>query len=155
MESLNGVGPLKYFSEPLRSQLYARVQRIGPQLDGLINYDLAGRLSGNWYASPVSSSQAFAFVYDTYDPSRVLISSSGLPVGVYEIAANDPLPRDVSVASGKVLYSLARTNGGPNPPHDSIPVFLLVQLTDDAHLRSEFFSTRQTEFTAAARNWVR
>ena len=153
-ESLNADAPLKYFSEPVRSQLYARVQRIGPQLDGLINYDVAGRLSGNWFLQG-NTTLALAFVYDTYDPSRVLISSSGLPVGVYEIAAGDPAPRDVSVASGKVLYTLARTNGGPNPPHDSIPVFLLVQLTDDTHLLSEAFSARPSDFTAAARHWVR
>jgi len=153
-ESLNADAPLKYFSEPVRSQLYARVQRLGSQLDGLINYDVAGRLSGNWFLQG-NTALAFAFVYDTYDPSRVLISSSGLPVGVYEIAAGDPAPRDVSAASGKVIYSLARTNGGPNPPHDSIPVFLLVQMTDDTHLRSEFFSARPADFTAAARMWIR
>lgn len=153
-ESLNADAPLKYFSEPLKSQLYARVQRLGSQLDGLINYDVAGRLSGNWY-STTNSSLAFSFVYDTYDPSRVLISSTGAPVGVYEIAATDPLPRDVSVASGKVLYTLARTHGGPNPPHDSIAVFLLVQLTDDTHMRSEVFSARPSDFSSAARTWVR
>jgi len=154
MESLNADAPLKYFSEPLKSQLYARVQRLGPQLDGLINYDVAGRLSGNWFLQG-NTSLAIAFVYDTYDPSRVLISSSGLPLGVYELSPGDPAPRDVSVTSGKVLYALARTNNGPNPPHDSIPVYLLVQLTDDTHLLSESFSARPSDFPPAARHWTR
>ena len=153
-EDLHGDVPLKYFAEPLRSQLYARVQRLGPDLDGAFNYDIAGRLSGNWYAtidgSPIS------FCYDTYDPSRVLISiGSGSTQGVYGIRAGDPSPRDVSTSSGKVLYTLARTQSGQNPPIDSIVVYLLVQLTDDTHLRTEFFSARPADFTSAARTWTR
>jgi len=153
-ESLHGDVPLKYFSDPLRSQLYARVQRLGPELDGAFNYDSAGRLSGNWFSSVDGS--PISFCNDTYDPSRALISiASGSTQGVYGISASDPAPRDVSAASGKVIYTLARTQSGANPPIDSVAVYLLVQLTDDTHIRTEFFSARPADFTSAARVWAR
>ena len=50
-ETLHADAPLKYYEEPLRSQLYSRVQRIGPDLDGRIDFDVAGRLSGAWFHS--------------------------------------------------------------------------------------------------------
>ena len=49
-ETLYGDGPLKYFEEPLRSQLYAKVDRDGSERDGRIDYDVKGTLSGNWFA---------------------------------------------------------------------------------------------------------
>ena len=35
--------------EPLRSALYARVRRAGPDKDGKIDCDVPGRLVGNWF----------------------------------------------------------------------------------------------------------
>ena len=115
-ETVHSDGPLKFFAEPLRSQLYAKVQRIGPDLDGKIDFDVAGRLSGNWFDE--GDSTPLAFVYDTYDPAQVRISVPDdlLPSGVFSIAASDPLPRDVSVASGKVRYSIAPSHTGPPSP---------------------------------------
>ena len=46
--TVHGDAPLPYFDEPLRSRLYARVQRIGGDLDGRFDFDVAGRLVGNW-----------------------------------------------------------------------------------------------------------
>ena len=40
---------LKYFTEPARSTLYAKVGREGSDKDGKINFDQAGRLAGNWF----------------------------------------------------------------------------------------------------------
>lgn len=47
--TVHGDAPLPYFDEPLRSRLYARVQRIGGDLDGRFDFDVAGRLVGNWF----------------------------------------------------------------------------------------------------------
>jgi hypothetical protein len=49
-ETLHADGPLKYFEGALHDQLYAKVQRLGSELDGRIGYDVAGSLSGNWYS---------------------------------------------------------------------------------------------------------
>ncbi len=154
-DSLHADAPLKYFSEPLRSQLYARVERLGADLDGTINYDVAGRLSGNWFAT-VNTALPFSFVYDTYDPSRVLLSiGSGTLQGVWSIAPSDPAPRDVSVASGKVLYTVRHTQSGPHPALDATPVYFLIQMTDDTHMRSELSTVPLTDFSAAVRTWTR
>lgn len=42
-ESLHGDAPLKYFGEPLRSQMYAKVNRIGADKDGQFQFDIDGR----------------------------------------------------------------------------------------------------------------
>lgn len=152
-DTLHADGPLKYFEEPLRSQLYARVERLGEEKDGRIDFDIAGRLSGNWF---VGGAQAvLSFAYDTYDPSQVRISTArGNPQGVFSIADTDPLPRDVSPASGIVRYTLKRAiTGRPRftLAETGIVGYMLVQMTDDMRLRMEMFraGTPPTEFTTS------
>ncbi len=146
--------PLKYFDEPLRSQLYAKVERLGPELDGKIDYDIPGRLSGNWFTS---DSIPLVFAYHWYDPARVVISVSGglLRNGVYGIAGADPLPRDVSVASGLVRYTLS---GASAQVVTGVPTArMLVQMLDDQRIRVEMFdlSANAAAFTDNARVFVR
>jgi hypothetical protein len=45
---LYGDSPLKYFVEPYRSQLYAKVLREGEDKDGKFCYDQRGKLIGTW-----------------------------------------------------------------------------------------------------------
>ncbi len=152
-DTLHADAPLKYFDEPLRSQLYAKVQRLGSDLDSKIDFDVAGRLVGNWFLGP-GDSIPLVFVYDTYDPSKVLIAVGS---GVYSIAATDPLPRDVSVASGKVRYALTNSNSGT--PHGNVgtSAYMLVQMIDDTHVKEEIFSPSSppTDFTSSARTYSR
>ena len=92
-----------------------------------------------------------------YDPARVLISAGDDPLpGVYSIAADDPDPRSVSVASGKVLYTLARSTTGPYASLPGIAGRLLVQMIDDAHIREEMFVDQPAaDFTPASRIFSR
>jgi hypothetical protein len=155
-ESLHADAPLKYYEEPLRGQLYARVQCIGADRDGTIDFDLAGRLSGNWFVQ--GGTAPLAFVYDTYDPTQVRISAAnGLSqVGVFAIAPGDPMPRDVSVASGKVRYTITRSQTGP--PFIGAPAGrLLVQMLDDQRIQAEMFpvGAGADDFTGASRLFVR
>lgn len=153
-DALHADAPLKYYAEPVRSQLYGRVQRMGPDLDGTTNYDVAGRLSGNWFATVGASPVSFA--YDTWDPARVLISlGTGSMLGVFGIAAGDPAPRDVSAATGVVLYTIRRTYNGPTPPTTGTTAWMLVQMTDDTHMRLELFTSRPVDFTSSARTFSR
>ena len=155
-DTIHADAPLKYFEEPLRSQLYARVQRLGPDLDGKIDYDIAGRLSGNWF---IGQTPLVAFVYDTYDPSKVVIAASaGTLQGVFGIAAGDPLPRDVSPRSGRVLYTLSRAiTGPPKPGTGGVVGYMLVEMTDDTHIRMQTFpgATPPTDFTSSAGTYSR
>jgi hypothetical protein len=146
--------PLKYFDEPLRSQLYAKVERVGAELDGTIYYDIPGRLSGNWFTADAIP---LVFAYHWYDPARVVISVSGglLRNGVYGIAATDPLPRDVSVASGMVRYTLS---GAYAPIVTGTPTArMLVQMLDDQRVRVEMFelSASASAFTGNAMVFTR
>lgn len=148
--------PLKYYMEPLRSQLYAKVQRIGSERDGKIDYDIAGRLSGNWFTP---DSIPLVFGYNTYDPTDVVISvSAGLArTGLYAIAPADPLPRDVSVASGMVRYTLAGSHMGPGSRTGTTVARMLVQMLDDQRIRMEMFSASEAAdtFTISAGVFVR
>lgn len=148
-DTIHADAPLKYFAEPLRSQLYARVQRLGADLDGKIDYDIAGRLAGNWF---IATNAVMSFAYDTCDPSSVRIATSvGFVQGVFAIAPGDPRPADVSTSSGRVLYTLSRAITGPPKTGTNTTVgYLLVELTDATHLRMQTFTGRPADFTAAA-----
>ena len=145
--------PIAYFVEPLRSQLYALVPRVGADRDGRIDYDMAGRLVGNWFLDglapslsqfPAAWSQHLAFTYDNYDPAQVRISIGGTVAspGVFTIPASAPLPKDVAVVSGRVAYPLlfAGPPGGIALPPPTFPQqTMLVQMIDDVTIRVEVF----------------
>ena len=162
--------PLAYFAEPLRSQMYAQVQRIGADRDGRINYDIAGKLSGNWYLqgldpsisqNPSAWPMQLAFVYDNYDPSRLRISIGGtlsMP-GVFDPGPGVPDFGSVSPASGKIVYPLLLPlapgrSSGPQPQQG----IMIVQMLDESTVRVETVAgstAGSAEFSAAARTYVR
>ncbi|CAN5457048.1 hypothetical protein BH11PSE11_BH11PSE11_03290 [soil metagenome] len=155
-DSLHADAPLKYFDEPLRSQLYAKVQRLGTECDGKINYDVAGTLSGNWFIE--FGTAPLSFAYDTYDPTQVRISAPGVLTksGVFSIASGDPAPSNVSLASGKVQYTLSYSRTGPPTVGDPV-ARLLVQMLDSTRIKVEIFNlpSSAVDFTANARVFVR
>jgi hypothetical protein len=153
-DTIHTDAPLKYFEEPLKSALYSRVQRIGSERDGRIDYDVAGRLAGNWFIAN-SQTAAAAFAYDTYDPDRVVICTAvGTLQGVWNIAATDPAPRDVSPSTGRVLYTLSRSITGP-PVATTVSGYMLIEMTDATHIKMETFTARPADFTAAAGTFAR
>lgn len=152
-DTLHADAPLKYVAEPLRSALYTKVQRLGAELDGRTNYDKAGTLSGNWFTTTGSFSMSFA--YDTYDPARPLVSAGvGTHQGVFGFASTDPLPDAVTVSSGCVMYTLHRTYPGPARVVGA-PFWMLVEMTDNTHIRVETFTTPPTDFTDRALSLLR
>ena len=161
-DTLHADGPLKYFQEPLRSQLYARVQRIGGDLDGKIDHDVAGRLSGNWFEDLPGTSFSVSFVYDTYDPAQVRIGmttfGAGLSLtGTFTTGPGEPLPRDVSMASGIVRYSLIPSRTGL-PIGFAQPAFrMLVQMLSDRRIQLEILpaGSTATDFSANAKPFNR
>ena len=156
-DTLHADAPLKYFAEPLRSQLYAKVQRVGADLDGVVNEDVVGRLAGNWYQD--LSATPIAFALDTYDSSQTRISIAAIfgitRTGVYSIGAGEPSPRDVSSASGPLVYTLTTSRTG-------LPVVggpagrLLVQMLDDQHVQVELLADgAAAAFTSNAVRYTR
>ena len=153
-DSLHADAPLKYYEEPLRTTLYDKVQRLGSERDGKIDFDVPGRLSGNWFVQGGSAS--LSFVYDTYDPSQVRISvTSGFTVsGVFSIAAGELDPRSVSPADGKVRYALSRSITGPNPASGGPVARMLVQMLDGQRIQVETFGLAEGADAFTSRSWI-
>ncbi len=166
--TVHGDAPLPYFDEPLRSRLYGRVQRLGSDLDGRFDFDVTGRLAGNWFheslpvsdsASPSSWSRHLSFVFDNYDPSRVRVAIGGtLPlVGAFAVPAGVPDPREVTPTSGRVVYRLLMP-GGPGDAPGPQRGILAVEMLDATTLQVEVLpdgAATDLSFTTAARRYVR
>jgi hypothetical protein len=161
-ESLHGDAPLKYFAEPNRSQLYGLVRRSSGDRDGTFNYDIPGRLSGNWFWEqlPIAQTQNssnwslhLSFAYDNFDPASLRIASGGFLgfVAAPAVAPGTLEPRDVSPDTGKVVYRLL-FGGGTN-----VTGVMIVQMLDANRIRIEYQSGDRTtaDFTANARIYVR
>jgi len=163
-DTLTADAPLTYFDEPVRSALYARVQRIGGELDGRISYDVAGTLAGNWFADDLAVSESargddptvgmrqLAFVKDTRIADRLRISIGGFGMlGVYGVPAETADFSTVTPASGVVTYRLLSPEGTDQQG------LLIVQMVDTTHIRVEAFRGGGTSasFSAAARIYLR
>jgi hypothetical protein len=169
-DHLTADGPLKYFAEPVRSALYAKVRRSGSELDGRIAYDVAGTLAGNWFAEdlPVEISgrggdqaigmRKLTFGRDVFSPQYPRISIGGLgATGLYAVPANTPEFSTITPASGVVAIPLLGP-GAPFDPPGAQQGLLLVQLLDATSLRIEAFpgslATSGT-FTSQAQLYLR
>jgi hypothetical protein len=125
-ETIHTDSPYKYFEQPLRDSLYARVTRTGPDKDGKIDFDIPGRLVGGWFLrglplgeasqNPSAWSQHLAFVYDMNNPTAARIAIGGRLTmqGVYGIMQPAPDPSTISTGSGKIGYKLISPFDFPN-----------------------------------------
>lgn len=114
------------FKQPLRAKLLALDIRKAAPRTGRIDYDVDGRLVGNWFrrgtswyggtcdrsASPSGCDYwggHLSVVYDVLDPSqiRVSVGDFGGEARQFGVRGNAPDPSAVSQASGLVKYELA------------------------------------------------
>lgn len=128
---IHTVDPFDYFSEPIKTQLLAKNLRQAEPRGGKIDYDIDGRLVGNWfventkgYAGTGKDFSGYwkthaAFAYDYIDPTHIIVSLGSysdiaLQSGAgqdniqlqYSVKGNSPDPKDVSVSFGLVKYEL-------------------------------------------------
>lgn len=108
--------PFLYFSEPLKSQLEALSLRTDPPLGGRIDYDIAGRLIGNWFEEGTAyrgddpwqySDTHLSIAPDYIDPDFIIVSM-GLFAGEarqFGVRGNAPNPAGVGVGT-LVKYEL-------------------------------------------------
>ena len=149
LDTLYARSPFPYFTEPIRSALYAKVQRSGGDLNGKINYDADGTLSGNWFAEDLPLSQSssnelgvgtrqLALARDVRFPDRQRVSVGGFGfTGLYGVSPEAPDFAAITPASGAVAYRLLET-GEPGGPAGTRQLGLLVvQLLDARRLRVE------------------
>ena len=114
-----------YFQEPLRTTLRGKSERTIEPVSGKIDYDIDGRLVGNWFVEGTGGYSGgpgdywlthLAIAYDHISPDIVLISipNSGINDAdvcnvcgnVYGVKGNGPNPAHVNVATGLVTYEL-------------------------------------------------
>ena len=165
-QTLHCVSPWKYFTEPIRTDLYARIRRVprAADKDGHIDYDVPGKLVGSWFHETVPKTtetsgpngwpKSLAFAYDYKDPSLVRVSIGGTIAtpGVWTIPADAPRPETVSPASGIVTYRLLYTEGLTQSG------LMLVEMLDASRIRVQVFENTQATsaaFTSAAQIYVR
>ena len=166
-QTLYAVNPFKYFVEPLRSQLYAMQYRApNAPRDPRIDMDISGRLVGNWYeesvpntsdgsSGPIGWPKTLAFVYDNYDPTLPRIAIGGTISDVFTGTIPDNAPRfeNVSVASGKVTYSVRYTMSTQFQWG-----LMIVQMLADDRIRVQVFqdaSSSSGEFDSRAHIYLR
>lgn len=110
--------PYQYFNDSIRTMLLAKNPRIIEPRGGKIDFDRDGYLSGNWFAegtpliweasSYLYADNQIAFVYDMFDPLKVVISCGGTLAAspfAYKVMEG-PDPAFITPSSGLVKYRL-------------------------------------------------
>ncbi len=114
---IHTVDMFDYFVEPIRSQLLSKNLRQVQPRGGKIDFDIDGRLVGNWFVENTNGYSGryglgpdywethLSFAYNAIDPSLVTVSIGDFKGGPKQFAVkgNSPDPADVSVSSGIVI----------------------------------------------------
>ncbi len=117
---IHTVDPTDYFVEPIKSQILAKNPRTAEPRGGKIDYDLDGKLIGNWFLEGTNGYAGvetqpnywvghLAFAPNAYDPSQFIISMGEFEERYskqYAIKGNLPDPATVGVSSAQVEYEL-------------------------------------------------
>lgn len=163
---IHSVAPFHYFAEPLRSQILAKNPRTTEPRGGKIDFDIDGKLVGNWFKEGTDFSGGkeklpvfcgdnlcpywaghLAFVYDFVHPDEIRISFgdyTGLnPQGPYGIK-NKLDPAMISIKDGLVKFELFaapdkdESLAGVTELGDPAGV-MLVEMIDGRKLKMEVF----------------
>jgi hypothetical protein len=152
------VDPFDYIDEPLRKQLIAKCARKTPPFGGRIDYDIDGKLIGNWYEQGTGGYAGLnrridywvghlAIVYHHLDPKIIVFS-----IGNYDgraaqfwVKGNKPDPATIGVKDGVVTYELIYGQLGSTgqsqqrPDADQVQGVVLCQVLPDRRLKFEAF----------------
>jgi len=152
-----------YFKEPLRSQLLEKNMRTAEPLGGKIDYDIKGKIVGNWFeeGSYGGTENADYFkghlsiVYDSMDPDHIVVSIGEFDgrASQFGVKTNSPDPKDIGVGQ-LVKYELVPYDhyiGNRKwefsefstelkaKNQDEVRGVALFQLEEDRKLKIEFF----------------
>ena len=115
----------EYFNEPIRSKLIEKSLRTTEPISGKIDYDIDGKLVGNWflegsdgYSGDYTNNERYwlghlSIVYDAYDTDTIILSIAnyeGEDSRQYAVKGNSPDPASIGVDSGLIKYELVRYN---------------------------------------------
>lgn len=166
-----------YFREPELSQILEITPRQISPRGGKIDYDIEGRIVGNWFLEGTTSytqwSRQLAIVYSHIWGDRITIADGspmrdvpgsegpGYP-DVWWVKGNSPLPETAGVGYGIVKYTLIhgkdlRDTGEYIDELKPVEGVMLVEMIDPGRIRVEVFKGTATAdgFTSAAKIYVR
>lgn len=115
---IHTVDPYDYYSEELATLLTAKNLRIVEPIAGKIDYDIDGKLVGNWfeegtnwYGGQQGSSYwktHLSVVYNHIDPSAIIVSIGDFSgeSRQYGVRGNSPDPAEIGVVDGLIKYEL-------------------------------------------------
>ncbi len=172
------VDPFDYVDEPLRSTLLAFNARQAKPRGGKIDYDIAGRLVGNWYRVGTGGYAGLngrwdywvghlTLAYHHLDPTQIIVSLGdvGGRARQFAVRGNSPDPARITASDGLVKYELVAPNidsrtGKAYPDyHERFYGVLLVQLVEDRKLQLEVFPDQTPDqvrgFTDQVRTYER
>jgi len=172
------VDPFDYVDEPLRGKLLTKNARKIPPFGGRIDYDIDGKLVGNWYEEGTGGYAGLnrridywvghlSIVYHHLDPKIIVCS-----IGNYDSRAlqfwvkdNQPDPAKIGEQDGVVKYELLYGQLGSNgqiqkrQDADQVQGTVLAQVLPGRKLKFEVFpgklGTEVSAFTEAARFYER
>jgi len=174
---IHTVNPFDYFDEPLKSTLLAKNPRKAKPRGGKIDYDIDGKLAGNWFLENTNGYAGagdprgywmghLAIVYHHIFPQKIVVSIGDFDGRMRQFFVKDnmPDPAQVSSASRWVKYELIPENvGSSGQPQEGVDTrvqgVLLVQVLQNRKLRVETFPGKTAAevkgFTSAKRIYER
>lgn len=172
------VDPFDYVDEPLRRTLLAKNTRKVPPFGGRMDYDIDGKLVGNWYEEGTGGYAGLnrrmdywvghlSIVFHHLDP-KIIVFSIGNYAGramQFWVKDNKPDPAKISEGDGVVKYELIYGQLGSagqvqrRQDADTVQGTVLVQVLPNRRLKFEAFPGKIGEevkgFTNAARIYER
>lgn len=167
---IHTVDTFDYYDEPLKSRLLEKNVRNAEPLGGKIDYDIDGRLIGNWFKENTKGYKGLgnwnywtshlSIVYDAFDTSHIEVSIGDFDGEgrQYGVKGNAPKPEDVGTETGIVKYELVPYDYYTNNKKwdgiefakgvearntDDVRGVALFQLTGDRKLKAEFFPNKK------------
>lgn len=118
---IHTVNPYDYYSEELKTLLTAKNLRVVEPIAGKIDYDIDGKLAGNWFLEGSGGyggggggfdywKTHLSIVYNHIDPSAIIVSIGDFngESQQYGVRGNFPDPAEIGVASGLIKYELVQ-----------------------------------------------
>jgi len=137
-------------------------KRTAEPLWGKVDFDESGKLVGNWFHEDVNPLDPMAdfhyhlsFVYDMWDPSKIVIGVGGtldITATAYHAVDNPTDPAAITTSSGQIVYKLTELE-----EFGSMQATILVEVVENDKIKVEGFSGHQSSpsFTSNAQYYIR
>lgn len=170
-QKLHLVDPFDYIDEPLRGQLLAKNSRKVPPFGGRVDYDIDGKLVGNWYEEGTGGYAGLnrridywvghlSIVYHHLDPTIIVFSIGNFNgrASQFWVKNNQPDPANIGEREGVVKYELIYgqlgSSGQIQRRHDAdqVQATVLAQVLPEHKLKLECFPGKNADVKSFTTN---